>query len=176
MNPSQISFKQSSILEHWFKLETYRMNTLIFLLNELEAKIPFAETLNKNISEANVAWHIEHSLLVLDSATKFITESKPEDYKRSFNFTRIIIFTMKSFPRGKARAPKSVRPEAQISPSSLVSHISETRTKIKVLETLSPDQFTAHPYFGHLKLKQAIKFLGIHTNHHVKIIDDIIKK
>ena len=152
------------------------MNHLDHLLNQLEAKISDSEALNKNVSQANVAWHIEHCLLVLDNTTKYVAKSDPKDYKWSFNFLRIYVMTMKSFPRGKAKAPKSVRPETQASTSDLLSHIAATRIKLKELDTLSNDQFMIHPFFGNLKLKKTIKFLGIHTNHHLKIIEDIIKK
>ena len=151
------------------------MNNLDTILSQLESKISHCEALNENVSQANVGWHIEHSLLVLDNTIKYIALSDPKDYKWSFNFLRIYVMTMKSFPRGKAKAPKSVRPETQATTSDLLAHIASTRTKVKKLNTLSKDQFMVHPFFGNLKLKKTIKFLGIHTNHHLKIIDDIIK-
>jgi hypothetical protein len=36
------------------------------------------------------------------------------------------------------------------------------------------EQYFHHPFFGHLKLNKTIKFLEIHTNHHLQIIHEII--
>jgi hypothetical protein len=39
---------------------------------------------------------------------------------------------------------------------------------------VSKDHFFEHPYFGKLKLKETIRFLEIHTTHHLSIIEDIV--
>ena len=57
------------------------MNNLDKLLNQLERKISFCETSNQDISQANVAWHIEHSLLTLNGITDFLIKSDTKDYK-----------------------------------------------------------------------------------------------
>ena len=36
--------------------------------------------------------------------------SDPAQYAYSFNFKRLIAFTLKKFPRGVAKAPRQVRP------------------------------------------------------------------
>jgi hypothetical protein len=41
---------------------------------------------------------------------------------------------------------------------------------------MSSDKYFDHPYFGNLRLNKTIKFLEIHTKHHLEIINDIIKK
>ena len=151
------------------------MNNLDKLLNQLESKISFCETSNQDISQANVAWHIEHSLLTLNGITDFLIKSDTKDYKWKFNFVRIVVLTMKRIPRGRAKAPKVVQPQGNINKNTLVTHLSMTRNKIKALESLSKDKYFQHPFFGKIKLKQTINFLEIHTKHHLDIIEDIIK-
>ena len=57
------------------------MNNLDKLLKQLESKISFCETSNQDISQVNVAWHIEHSLLTLNGITDFLITSDTKDYK-----------------------------------------------------------------------------------------------
>ena len=152
------------------------MNNLDKLLKQLESKISFCETSNQDISQVNVAWHIEHSLLTLNGITDFLITSDTKDYKWNFNFIRIVVLTMKKNPKGRAKAPKVVQPQGNINKNTLLAQLSMTRNKIKELEFLSKDKYFQHPFFGKIKLKQTINFLEINTKHRIDIIEDIIKK
>ncbi len=150
------------------------MNHFNSLLNQLESKIPFLESSNPEISRANVGWHIEHCLLTLNGVTNFVVQSNPKEYKWTFNFIRIVVMFRKKIPRGRAKAPRLVLPEGNLTQESLSTHVSLTRNAIKKLGLLSKDHYFKHPYFGNLKLEQTIEFLEVHTQHHLKIIEDII--
>ena len=152
------------------------MNKLAILLDQLETKITHAETLNQDVSNASVAWHIEHSLLTLNGVSDSLIQSKPTDYKWTFNFIRLIVLTMKKIPRGRAKSPKVVEPQGELDSLSLARHLMATKYKVEELEQLSADKFFEHPFFGKLKRNQTINFLEIHTQHHLEIIDDIIDK
>jgi len=143
------------------------------LLTDLEKYIPVYERQELDISLSNIGWQIEHSLLTLDRVMEALAKSNKEEYKWKFSLSRIIIMATKSIPRGRAKSPKSVRPQTDIHKESLSLHLKLTRDNLKQLEHLDYGQYFDHPYFGHLKLKQAIRFLEIHTLHHLKIIRDI---
>lgn len=149
-------------------------NNLNNLLGELENKISFGKITNQHISQGSVAWHIEHSLLVLDGVIESLKKSNPKEYKWTFNFMRMVALTIKKFPRGKAKAPKSVRPTENISENNLKAHLAQTRNKIDELKVIPKDSYFEHPFFGKLALGQTINFLEIHTKHHLNIINDSI--
>jgi hypothetical protein len=149
------------------------MNNLDKLIDQLEQNILYSGTLNKEISQSDVAWHIEHSLLTIRGIADALIKSHPREYKWSFNFIRMVVMTTKKIPRGRAKAPKVVQPKGDLTPAGLQKHISETRNKIKALEGLSKDKYFEHPFFGNLKLGQALSVLEIHTKHHLGIIEDI---
>ena len=149
------------------------MSNLDKLIDQLEQNIPYSGTLNKEISQSDVAWHIEHSLLTLNGIAEALIKSDPREYKWSFNFIRMVVLTTKKIPRGRAKAPKIVQPKSELTAAGLQKHISETRNKIKALDGLSKDKYFEHPFFGNLKLGQALSVLEIHTKHHLGIIEDI---
>ena len=144
-------------------------------IDRLEAKVSNFQTINVKISNASVGWHIEHTLLTLNGITDVLIKSNPKDFKSNFNFTRMMVFTMGKIPRGRAQTPAVVKPKGNISIESLVNHIETTRKKTKELEYIQTDKFFEHPFFGKLKLKDTVKFLEIHTKHHLEIIEDILK-
>ncbi len=151
------------------------MKELQSLINELELRVAESDRSDSRISVSNVGWHIEHSLLVLSAITDALASSNPADFKRSFNLIRIMVFTFGKIPRGKGKAPGSVMPKEIINRAILLNHIEKTKIKIRDIEKLESDRFFKHPFFGDLKLRQTIKFLHIHTKHHLNIINDILK-
>ena len=151
------------------------MEKLKELIQDLESKIQNQEILDPTISKSSVGWHIEHTLLTMNLVIEALQKSNPENYKRTFNLYRILVFTLNKIPRGRARAPKIVQPKVDFNTETLKIHLEKGKTKLAELNTISGKNYFEHPYFGHLTLKPTIKFLEIHTYHHLKIINDIIK-
>ncbi|WP_026776999.1 DUF1569 domain-containing protein [Polaribacter sp. Hel_I_88] len=144
-------------------------------LKFIEDSIQFKELKNLIVSKATVGWHLDHSLKVLNSVLLAIKESDPNLYKKKFNSVRFITFTLGKFPRGKVKAPKRVLPPEIIETEVIENQLEEVKSKLKYMNELEENQFFDHPFFDHLNKKQTIKFLGMHTNHHLKIIKDILK-
>jgi hypothetical protein len=144
------------------------------LLDQLESRIPLFTKENFGISKSNVGWHIEHSLLTIIGVTKVVLRSNPKNYKWKFKLSRLLIFAFGKISRGKAKAPDVVVPKNEITENQLLSNIELTRKLILELKSISNNHYFEHPYLGKLKKKDTIRFLEIHTNHHLKIIDDIL--
>lgn len=150
------------------------MKNLESLLAELESKISQQSALNEAVSKAPVGWHIEHILLVINGIISRLKRSNPAEFKGAFNMSRFIVFTTGIIPRGRAKAPETVVPKP-FDTESLAAHIAIAKERIKQLDDMNPNFFMEHPFFGHLRKEDTIKFLRIHTNHHLKIINDILK-
>jgi hypothetical protein len=143
-------------------------------MSRLEENIVRYQLINEKISASAVGWHIEHTLLTLNAIIGQLLKSKPDEYKWKFNFFKVVILTTGKIPRGKGKAPQIVRPKNSLTPEGLQQHLEATKKTISELRNINADRFFLHPYFGNLKLKDTIRFLEIHTNHHLKIIEDIV--
>jgi hypothetical protein len=150
------------------------MKSLAALITELENKLPYIEQKNETVSQASVGWHIEHSLLALIKMASAVEHSNPDDYKWKFNVKRSVILLLNKFPRGRARAPESVMPGEEINKTTITPLIVKAKQKAELFEKLSQDKFFKHPVFDDLRLKQARRIIAIHTQHHIKIINEII--
>ncbi len=150
------------------------MNQLTQLVHEMEDYVSKYESENVKFSTASVGWHIEHSMMTINKIIYALENSDSTKYQWSFKLSRYIIFTLGKIPRGKAKAPSVVKPLETISLDSLKSQIAEAKIQATKLDSLPATSFFKHPYFGDLKLKQAIRMLEIHTKHHLGIIRDIL--
>ena len=152
------------------------MEKLRALIKELENKIENFELVNPAVSSSSVGWHIEHSFLVVNVIVEGLKKSNPKDYKWKFNLKRLYVYTINKIPRGSGKAPKRVLPQNNFSRETLKNHFLLTIDKLNEFSSLNPDNYIEHPVFGKLNLKLTIKFLFIHTRHHINIIKDIINK
>jgi hypothetical protein len=150
------------------------MNTLKTLVQQLEAQIPNAAATNTAITTSTVGWQIEHALLTINQIIRTVAASNPTEYKWAFNLMRTVVFFRQSIPRGRAKAPKVVQPKENITAATITAELAKTYELLEVLPTLEPNNFFPHPYFGNLNRQQTIKFLNIHTAHHLHIIIDIV--
>lgn len=151
------------------------MDELQNLIAELATKVAKQEQINEAVSKASVGWHIGHICLASNSILDALKKSNPNDYRWSFNMKRVLVFTMNKIPRGKAQAPNAVRPKSDFDTEFLKAQIKLMSEKILDLKNLDRNNYFNHPFFGPLNLKSTVKFLSIHTKHHLHIINDIIK-
>lgn len=151
-----------------------RMQKLINLVDELASYIPQLEARNEAVSASSVGWQIEHSLLVISSVIEGVKRSDPSKYKWSFKPIKYLIFWRGKIPRGKSRAPKFVTPDT-FTAESLLNHIEQCRAKVMEIDSIGAGHYFSHPYFGDTKKKDVIPFLEMHTDHHLKIIKDILQ-
>ena len=153
------------------------MTKIFQLIDTLESKIPQKDKSAATVSKTTIGWQISHSLKVINGVVKLVSKSDPSDYQREFNFARLLVFSSGFIPRKSGRAPKEVVPkEEELTNEELAILFEKVRTRLKPFMEGDPNSHFRHLYFGTLNLKQSIRFLEIHTHHHLKIIQDIEKK
>lgn len=152
------------------------MSKIIALLDQLESHIPNAETLNPKVSQATIGWQIDHSLKVINGVISALKESDPGNFRPKFNLTRSYFLLVKRIPRGKIKAPKAVRSYEEITVDQIRQQLQTAKSLVAILPELQRKNYFTHPFLGQFGLKQTLIFLELHTLHHLKIINDILKK
>ncbi len=151
------------------------MKPLEHLLHQLESHLPNLDKTNSKVSNSTIGWQIDHCLLVINGIISQLEISNPNEYQPTWNFPKFMVFTMGKIPRGKAKAPKVVIPTHVANQEELKAKLEAAKNNILKLDSFSENQFFKHPFFKDLNVKQTEKFLVIHTKHHLKIIQDILR-
>lgn len=146
--------------EHFSKIEDY--------LENRDAK-------NTNVSQVDVAWHLDHVLKAIIAMHTSMESSDPTKFDGGkFSLPKEFIFLMGDFPRGVAQAPDHLRPPADIKTDDILNQLEEARERMSRLKELDPDQYWKNDAFGQMPRNEAVRFIEIHTDHHFKIIEDIL--
>ena len=121
------------------------------------------------------AEHVDHSVKVALAMLGQLLEPVPVDV-RPISMLGHIVLLSGYIPRGKAKAPKRVRP-VMASIEELIAGLDTLDAAIdRVADPAwrGPEApIVPHPYFGGLTSVQTLHFIGVHTHHHLKIIRDI---
>lgn len=152
------------------------MERLRLQLQEIGSYIEQKDIKNTNVSNASVGWHLAHLLKIHQEVYKAMKSSNPTNFKKKFSLARIMIFFTGKIPRGKAKAPKASLPEANFTFRDLELQLHQAKQDLFGFENLPKNAHFPHPYFNQLNTKQTIKFLGIHNEHHLKIVREILKE
>jgi hypothetical protein len=152
-----------------------KISTLENKLAQIETNINNFEKKNLSVSKATVGWHLDHSLKVINAVISSMEKSDPNLYKDNFKFLGKLLLSLNFFPKGKAKAPKYVLPPDVILKEEIVSQLKLAKENIQKIEELDNNAFFKHPLFGNVNKNRVLPFLNAHTNHHLKIIKNILK-
>ena len=149
---------------------------LNILITALEDHIKHHEISNPEISKVNIAWHLDHSFKVINNVIKTLQDSDPKQYKNDFKLIGMFFFKLGYFPRGKGKAPRSVRPPEVILKVEISNQLKLAKSNIETIPKLDKNAYFKHPLFGNINKAKIYRFLILHTHHHLKIIKAIMAK
>ncbi|MEM9836905.1 MAG: DUF1569 domain-containing protein [Bacteroidota bacterium] len=144
-------------------------------LQEIEDLVPLRDSLNESVSKVDVAWHLDHALKVVNKLYESLESSRPEAYKYQFSLIRTLAFAWGDFPRGIAKSPTAVLPPKEIQTPELYAQLERARKNMERFRKLPKNSYYSHFIFKNINRKRTIRFLEVHTRHHLKIIRDILK-
>lgn len=143
-------------------------------LNRFEVVMPQFETKNLKVSKSSVGWQIDHSLKVINGIIHQLKASSNNTKPKRTLLGNFCLIT-RYIPRGKGKAPKVVLPPDTIKLNNLKEQLEAARIAIEDYSKINTKATFKHPYFGILNKTSTLRFLEVHTKHHLKIIEDILK-
>ncbi|MDO5972211.1 DUF1569 domain-containing protein [Flavivirga aquimarina] len=149
------------------------LNNLLFQIKQC---IPHKDKSNPIVSKANVGWQLDHTLKIINRVCESLEQSNPKYYKKDFNAIRSILFLFCYIPRDRVKAPKVVIPPDLISTIDLQAQLNDAKKHLNNIELLDKNAHFKHFIFGMLPKIKTLRFLEIHTKHHLKIVNDILSK
>ena len=142
---------------------------------KIENYIPKRDVKNTTISQADVAWHLDHILKTINQISTNLENSNPNNYQSTFSLQQVIVHTTGTIPRGVAQSPQSVRPPDIILTEAIFLQLKQAKEHLDKINSLDENAFIEHPVFKNLDRDQTRRFIKIHTKHHLKIIKDILE-
>lgn len=150
------------------------MDKIEIQLQKIESLLSKIDLTNEKISKASVGWHLEHLLLILNSSLKGLTMTNPQDYNPKFSLKKFVFLNFGMIPRGKIRAPKQFIPLEVPTRESILKLMNLAKERLEAVKNLPEKSFITHPFLGDFDKKTTLRFLWLHSNHHLKIVDDIL--
>lgn len=157
------------------KMKPINTSSLENKLAQIESYIKDFEKKNLSVSKATVGWHLAHSLKVINGVITTMKTSDVAKYKNNFSFLGKVFFKIGHFPKGKAKSPKRALPPDIILEEDLKTQLKVAKKNIKNINDLNDNAYFEHPIFGNINKARVVRFLDVHTNHHLKIIIGILK-
>ena len=134
-------------------------------------------TLKQDVSGWTAAEQLDHVLKVNASVlARVLQQPEPEALPKGINLIGRIILGIGWIPRGKGRSPKSLRGEPAKC-AALETQVASVRQQLDAVTSAHMARSTPlvpHPRFGGLSTDQALRFMVVHTEHHLKIVREIV--
>jgi hypothetical protein len=134
-------------------------------------------TLKQAVSGWSAAEQLDHVLKVTASVlARALQQPEPEALPKGINLIGRIILGIGWIPRGKGRSPKSMRGEPATC-AALQGQVTSVRQQLDAVTAAHVARsapLVPHPRFGGLSTDQALRFMVVHTEHHLKIVREIV--
>jgi hypothetical protein len=129
------------------------------------------------VSDWSVGRQVDHMLNVAQGAHTRLTGESAE-LARGINLAGRLLLGLGWLPRGVGKSPRSVLPAEAPVATVEVERLGRLRQDFQALgkgagKLTSRRRIFPHPYFGGLDARQTLRFLVVHTHHHLKIVRDI---
>jgi hypothetical protein len=151
-----------------------QMDEVERLLDEGNAALPLRAD---RVSRWTVGQQLDH-LTRVARAGLGVLQGAAEPLPGGINLLGRCLLGIAWIPRGVGKSPKRMLPDDAAPAADLAGRIPPLRAGFAAAcadprLVARRDAVFKHPYFGGLTPRQALRFLTVHTEHHLKIVRDI---
>jgi len=143
-------------------------------LGDLRAAVPHAAAQAPQISDWSVGMHVHHCCLSIQAIHDTLARSRPPAPRTWRTLLGRLVLWRGRFPRGRARAPKFAHPAPDLSAEQLTEQLAAAEQALSAMSGLDPGTWIRHFALGTFTRDDAIRFVGVHNDHHLAIIRDIL--
>lgn len=122
--------------------------------------------------------HLDHTIKVAASIVNRLLQADAPRGERPLSFIGRLVLLFGWIPRGVGKAPARLQ-GTQCTAADLHASLTKLEGKIDLLAAEHLDDargaIVPHPRFGDLVPTVALRFLMLHTRHHLRIVEDIFK-
>lgn len=133
---------------------------------------------NERISAWCIAEQLDHVIRVSASVVDVLADPNAEPRPGGINILGRLVLKFGWIPRGLGKSPRRLR-GAPATGAELDAKLAQLERSFDALPfdklRASHVPIVPHPRFRALDAPQALRFLVVHTQHHLKIIDDIVR-
>ncbi len=141
---------------------------------DLRAAVANADVVATDVSAWSVGMHVHHCGRAMSQICDALGASKPPPPPSKIGLVPSMILRAGRIPRGKGKASASILPREDVTPVELGALLDDCERKLADAVRLDQQAWFRHPVFGTLDRDGALRFVGIHNRHHVRIIEDIL--
>ena len=134
------------------------------------------------VSEWSAGQHLHHiaqsNRVIARSIAGLVTSESETDADRRVNLAGITILASGYIPRGRGKAPARLHPPSSLAREDIESAVTASVRSIDGLKELAGiiekrRSRLKHPYLGYLRSSQWLRFMNVHTGHHLRIVRDV---
>lgn len=151
------------------------LERILSALDQLESHLADWQLRNTDVSEWSVGQQAEHVLKATSTFTVLALRNRQPDGSGIQKQLKGLLLKRGSFPRGVAKAPDVSIPGDETPEDALHTLLLKTRNRVTRLGEVSATAVAHHPYLGEMDRDEAVHFMAIHLEHHLRIIEDILK-
>ena len=143
-------------------------------LEAMRTHVSEASVLRPDVSKWSVGMHVHHCCLAMIGVCDSLLASEPPPPHTGFSLVTSAIFLTGRIPRGRGKSPAQVLPREGIEPEELADLLDQSEQRIELVAAAPPDQWFRHFAFGVMDRDRTLRFLQIHNQHHLRIVQDIL--